>query len=167
MSKNIANTVSDLAERMRVPFNTPQSKFGDVEIPGYVTHWFKGEPGRLQRAMRAGYEFVKPEEIEQYNFDLAGDLTEAGHSDLGDRVSIPAQSGVGENGQYLRLYLMKLKVEFRKQDQRQYEIDRIDPIVQAITGGKIGAGEAGETPGDVKVRYQKPFKLPEMFTKKR
>ena len=164
---NETGTLSDSPTFDRVPMTAPTRKLEVPPIHGYKMYWFRGEPGRLQRAMRAGYEFVKPEEVEINNFDLAGDLDLPGHTDMGDRVSVAAQDGVGENGQYLRLYLMKIKEEFWTSDQELYEREKIDPVVQALHGGMIGAGEsAGEGPGDVKNRYTKKSTVPDMFKKK-
>ena len=151
----------------RVSMSTPQQKLAVPEIFGYHCHWFKGDPGRIQRALRAGYEFVSPSETDLNNFDIAGDLDVTGQSDLGDRVSVPAQDGAGPTGQYVRLYLMKIKQEYYEQDKEQYEDRMIDPIVTALAGGKVGVGEGGERAGDAALRYHKPFKLPKMFTKKR
>jgi hypothetical protein len=145
---------------------TPIRKLEVPELPGFKMYWFRSEPGRLQRALRAGYEFVKPDEVGINNFDLAGDLALPGMSDMGDRVSVAAQDGIGENGQFLRLYLMKIKLEWWTADQAKYEAEKIDPIVRSLNQGLIGAGEAGETPGDVSNRYTKAGKLPEMFKKK-
>jgi hypothetical protein len=153
------------AARQRVPFSTPEQKLHVAPIPGYHLHWFRGEPGRLQRALRAGYEFVRPEETELVNFDLASDLSIPGHTDLGDRVSVAAQDGAGEDGQFLRLYLMKLKEEFWQEDQAKFEAERIEPVVRAFTAGmadpKTGApAELGSTV------YRRPVKIPDMFKRK-
>ena len=150
----------------RVPMSVPRARLEVPDIPGYSTYWFRGEPGRLQRAFGAGYEFVHPDEIELNNFDLAGSMDFPGGSDLGDRVSIPAQDGAGPDGQYLRLYLMKIKQEYRDQDQAEYEVKMIDPIVDALKGGQMGAVKSGENPTDQALRYQRNVKLPDMFTKK-
>ena len=166
---DIAGTVKEnsaASDRERIPMTLPTQKLQVPEIPGYFLYWFRGEPGRLSRAMRAGYEFVGYDEVELNNFDLAGDLTGPGQTDMGNRVSVPAQDGASEDGQYLRLYLMKLKQELRDSDVMQYEEKMIDPFVGALKAGMVGAGESGERPGDVALRYRKASKLPDMFTKK-
>lgn len=152
------------ASRIVGAFNTPDLKLYAPPIDGYVTHWFRGEPGRLQRALMAGWEFVHPEEIQLNNLDLAGDLKMDGNADLGERVSRPAQDGVSEDGQYLRLYLMKLKEEYRQEDQAKYEAEKIEPVVEAFTAGMIT--EDGRPPADANFRYRKKAPLPEMFRKK-
>ena len=170
MAKNSpANEVGTLEGSFafkRIPMTTPTRKLEVPEIHGYKMYWFRGEPGRLQRALRAGYEFVNPDEINIFNHDLAGDLDLPGQTDMGDRVSVAAQDGAGDDGQFLRLYLMKIKLEWWDADRAQYETEKIDPLVAALQGGTIGAGEGGETPGDVKNRYRKPTSIPDMFKKK-
>lgn len=164
---NPANEVATSATpRPRESFNSRELKLQVDPIEGYHLHWFRGEPGRIQRAQRVGYEFVRPEEINVVNFDLAGDITKDGNSDLGERVSVPAQDSVGEDGQFLRLYLMKLKEEFWKEDQAKYVAEMIDPVVVSLKAGMIGAGDHGESPADLANRTRRPQKLPEMFTKK-
>lgn len=155
-------------ERIRAAFALPDLKLSVPPIPGYKLYWFRGEPGRLARAERAGYEYVYSNEVDVNNFDLAGDAFKDGNTDMGERVSLPAQDGVGEDGQYLRLYLMKIKEEYWLEDQAEYEKKRIDPIVAALKAGTTGAGEQGETTGDVAQRYipRRAAPLPEMFTRK-
>lgn len=166
-SENPAEQVgTSVTEKTRVPMTAPQRKLELPEIPGYRIYWFRGEPGRIQRALRAGYEFIKPEEVDVNNFDLGGDASLSGQGDLGDKVSVAAQDGVGDNGQFLRLYAMKIKIEYYNADQEKYEKDRIDPFVNALVGGRVSTGDGGEQPGDVQHRYRKPTTLPKMFTKK-
>jgi hypothetical protein len=88
--------------------NVPQQRLAAPEIPGYHTHWFTGEPARLERARQAGYTFVTKEEVGIFDPDLAG-LHEGGSgTDLGSRVSVVA-GGVYEGSNVAqRLYLMKL-----------------------------------------------------------
>ena len=159
---NPANEAGTIAERTRVPMNLPEQKLFVPPIEGYRLYWFRGEPGRLQRAKKAGYDFVRPEEVDLNNFDLGGDLTQSGNSDASERVSMPAQDGAGEDGQYLRLFLMKIKEEWFIEDQIQYEQKKIQPIVDSFMAGTIGAGK-----GDASNRYVKDWKPPSMFTNKR
>ena len=169
MAKNPANEIGTREDNLsfkRVPMTAPTRKLEVPDIPGYKMYWFRGEPGRLQRALKAGYEFVSPDEVEINNFDLSGNLNLPGHTDMGERVSVAAQDGAGDDGQFLRLYLMKIKLEWWTADQELYEKEKIDPMVGALNGGLIGAGEAGETPGDVRNRFKKPNALPDMFKKK-
>lgn len=165
-TKNPAEAPTLAAGRARVPMTAPQRKLELPDLPGYKVYWFRGDPGRLQRALRAGYEFITPEEVDQNNFDLAGDASSPGQTDMGNRVSVAAQDGADERGQFLRLYAMKIKLEYWNADQEQYEKDRIDPFVRSLTAGRVAAGEGGELPGDTNQRYRRATPLPKMFIKK-
>lgn len=164
---NEQGTLEDSPSFKRVPMTSPTRKLEVPEIPGYKMYWFRGDPGRLQRALRAGYEFVKSDEVDLFSHDLAGNLDLPGQTDMGDRVSVAAQDGADDNGQFLRLYLMKIKLGWWTQDQEHYEAEKIDPIVKSMNSGRIGEGEApGELPGDSAQRYQKKHSIPEMFKRK-
>ena len=163
---NETGTQADSPAFQRVPMTSPTRKLEVPDLPGFKMYWFRSEPGRIQRALKAGYEFVKPEEVDINNFDLAGNLNNPGSTDMGDRVSVAAQDGVGENGQFMRLILMKIKIEWWTEDQEKYEAEKVDPVVASLGAGSIGAGEGGETPGDIRNRYRKGAQLPDMFKKK-
>ena len=148
-----------------VPFSGGTRKMQVDPIPGYHLHIFRGEPGRLQQALQRGYRFVRPDEVNVHYFELAGDQSLPGQTDMGDRVSWPAQDGVSEDGQFLRLYLMKLKEEFWQEDQAKFEAERIEPVVRAFTAGMSDpqTGAPGALTDNV---YRRPVKIPDMFKKK-
>lgn len=158
------------AERVRVPLSVPQRKLEVPEIPGYYSRWLEGTPQRLAQADRAGFEFVHPEEVQLNNVSIGGDARKDGNTDLGSRVSI-VQGSIGEDGQAIRLYLMKQKMEWHLQDllllQRQN-----DGIAEALTaayrGGTVGGQAQGETAEDVGKRYvdKARTKIPEFFRRK-
>ena len=165
---SVASTPTKAKEdRSRMPMFSPTQKLSVPGIPGYVRYGFKGEPGRINNARRMGWDFVHPDEVELNNFGIADDPLLGGSTDLGDRVSIAAQDGANESGQFLRLYLMKIKEEFYKEDLTRYVETRIDPAMKAINRGMVGAGRApGEAPEDSEHRYQKPTAVPDMFKRK-
>ena len=88
-------------QRRRIPMSLPQMRLEVPEgcCPGFHLHWFVGTPNRIQRAQDAGYEFVSRGEVFVNNKDLAGDVTQSGNTDLGDRVSIVDGDGTGVDGQ--------------------------------------------------------------------
>lgn len=135
-------------------------------IPGYVLYFFRGEPGRISGALRKGWEWVTPEEVTEFvaNTGVGVDPLNSGTADMGGRVSVPAQEGVGPDGQYLRLYLMKLKKEFWDEDMEKYLKNRIEPIVDAFASGMVGV--ENEISADRSKRYVKKGQLPEMFRRK-
>ncbi len=44
--------------RTRVPFGSARQKMAVEPRPGYHRHWFNDEPGRVDRALEAGYSHV-------------------------------------------------------------------------------------------------------------
>ena len=120
----------------RIPMSVPQRHLEVTPIEGFHLHWFLSS--RVSRARQAGYEFVSPDEVDVNNFDLAGDASAHGSSDLGSRVSIPASVG-GDSEE--RLYLMKLPQEFWEQDQDKL-MERNDAVAAALRGGEeTGVGQ--------------------------
>ena len=166
----MSDVANEPALRVRDTNFDPEQKLHIPEgtIPGYVLYWFRGEPGRISSAIRKGWEWVTPEEISQYiaAVGIGMDLAGGGSSDMGSKVSTAAQEGVGPDGQYLRLFLMKLKKEYWDEDMKRYIEKKIEPIVDAFKSGMVGADTSGEAPGDRKLRYRPKAETPEMFRKK-
>lgn len=132
--------------------------------PGYHRRWIRGDAGRINKAMRAGYTFVDSKEVDLNNFDLGGDAKTSGNTDLGgSRVSIVSGDGSDETGQPGRMYLMECPLEFYEASRKIVE-DRNDDIAEALKGGTIGS----EKDRDVDARYvdNQRTKVPNMFTKK-
>lgn len=142
---NPANAeVVDRRERAaRVPMSMPQQKLSVPDIPGYHLHWMSGEPSRIAQALKAGYEFVDPEDTAVNNFGLADDASKSGNSDMGSRVSIIAGSDTGADGQAPRLYLMKIKQEWWEEDQQILE-SRNEQVAASLRGGQdVSANQYG------------------------
>ena len=128
-----------------IPMSAPVQRLQVPEMPGFKLHWFRGEPGRIARAQRAGYKFVEPDEVRVNNFDLGGSKDNSGNTDLGTRVSIEAGEDDG------RLYLMKIPQELY--DYAQKLLGReVDSVVEALTSGKVGS-ENDEEASDTANRY--------------
>lgn len=170
VSSNPAELEGSLADEAvdRIPMSSPNRKLEVPELPGYRLYWFRGEPGRISWALRGGYRFVNPSEVTLHNFDIGGDLSMSGTSTDDDKVAVAAQDGISENGQFLKLYLMKIKKEHYVSDQQLYEKERIDPFVSALRGGVPveAPSEMSQMPGDAGTTYTKQKSLPKMFTKK-
>lgn len=152
--QNPANDVkvSEIPEGY-IPMSAPVQRLQVPEIPGFKLHWFRGEPGRIARAQRAGYQFVHDDEVRVNNFDLGGSKDNSGNTDLGTRVSIEAGEDDG------RLYLMKVPQELY--DYAQKLLGReVDSVVEALTSGRVGS-ENDEQDSDTANRYvqQKRTKL--------
>lgn len=98
----------------RIPFGVPKRKLNAPEGDGYQyrvfnDNWAK-EPGRIQRALNAGYEKVD-------NFE-------------------PLAVGTNDDGSPIKGILMRIPKELYDEDQKLKlkEVDRVD---QAIRGGTI------------------------------
>lgn len=158
-------------ERKRIPLSVPQRKLEVQDIPGYHTHWFRGTAQRLAQAERAGFEYVHPDEVSLTDVSIGGDAMKAGNTDLGSRVSRIEGGEVDGNGQAVRMYLMKQKNEYWKEDQAILQ-ERNDSIADSLTTayrtGGIGGKDAGETAEDASLRYvdKKRSKIPELFRRK-
>lgn len=135
-----------------------------LEVPereGYHRRWFRGDPGRIARAQRAGYQFVDPTDVDLNNFDLGGDAAVSGNTDLGSRVSVISGDDLDVGGQPGRLYLMECPDELYEYSRSIIE-DRNEGVAEALRGGKIGEGYDGETVFDSEQRYVKG-KVPDLF----
>lgn len=134
MSENV--TVAEINEESRIPMSLPHMMLEVPEIDGYVMHWFADRPGRISRAIAAGYTFVEQEEVKINNFGLASDLNkESGNTDMGSRVSV--HGGVAEGGGSERLYLMKIKKEWYDKDMMLRE-ESSDRVVKTLRQGLTG-----------------------------
>lgn len=160
-AQNPANLPSvRVTDETRIPLTLPRLQLEVPEIPGHVCYWFVDRPGRINRALQGGYEFVDPAEVAVNNFSLGDDNIKSGNSDLGTRVSV--HGGVSESGGAERLYLMKIKKEWWEKDQATIA-DRNEQVAAALRGGRIAAEQ--DAPGDSQHRYVRSNT--NLFTKKR
>lgn len=159
-SVNPANSV-ELPKGYR-PMSDGQLKLEVPERPGYHRHWFRGDAGRIARARQAGYTHVQIGDVQVNNFDLGGDATKDGNSDLGSLVSITS-GGTTEDGQPERMYLMECPDEIFEHAQSILAA-RVDSVAEALRGGMVGADR--DTAGDKDSRYLKG-KVPDLFIPKR
>lgn len=127
------------AERKRIPMSVPVQRLSVPDIPGYHLHWFKGTPDRLDRALQGGYEFVDEAETSVSDVGLGGTSTRTGNTDMGSRVSVVGGSEVGNDGQPVRLVLMKIRQEWYEEDQKLVE-QRNDAVVNSVLGGRQESG---------------------------
>ena len=157
---NPANEPGKTAEeRKRIPMTVPMQKLEVSSIPGYHMHWMRGTADRVAQAQRAGYEFVTEAEVSLNNPDLAGFVADSGNTDMGSRVSIVSGGDVGQDGQPVRLYLMKIKEEWWQEGQKILS-DRSEKTAEAFRAGMVGASASGA--GDTSHRYVKG-KIPDLF----
>lgn len=160
-----------VSERRRIPLSVPQRKLEVPQIPGFHLRWIRGTAARLKQAEDAGFLYVDDTEVGLNNTMIGGDATKTGNTDMGSRVSI-IEGGEVENGQAVRLYLMKQPMEYYLEDRKITE-DRNDSIADALNGqfdqGVVGGRASGETTDDVRQRYVDTArsKRPDLFRRKR
>lgn len=115
--------------RTRVPFGATQQKLSYPPRPGFHRHWFRDDPGRVERAKQAGYDHVQDPSTGQ---------------------PVTRLGGVAEGGGGLDMYLMEQPQHWHDEDVAagQKPVDEID---RAIKHGAIGREKAG---GEAETRYQ-------------
>jgi len=144
-----------VTEATRRPMSLPQLSLQVPEIPGYYLYWHLGH--QIDQALAAGYEFVERDEVTLNNRGVADDQTVDGNDDLGNRVSRAAGGLVQGTMQVQRLYLMKLRQEWRDKDVAALG-SRNESIAVSLRGGAVqnthGAAP-NETADDRTKRYLK------------
>jgi hypothetical protein len=116
-----------LERSSRVPFGTPQRRFSISKEESEQFHYhvfndnWRKEPGRLERALSAGYELV--------DHDHSGD-----------------NAGTNDDGSEIKQVLMKQPKEMYERDQaaKQKEIDKVD---EQIHRGKFKTEGPTYSPG--------------------
>jgi len=163
-----ADNMPRVDERTRRPFTHPVGSLSVPEIPGYHLHWFRGDAQRIQRAFEAGYEFVDPNEVHVNEKRLGADTAEDGNTDMGTRISVSAGGDMGQDGQPVRLYLMKTRQEWWEKDQAALTApgSRLEGVRQSLASGMLGAEkQSSEDKAQVYVD-PKRTKLPDFLRKK-
>ena len=105
---------------VRKPFGSHVQKLAYAQREGYHRHWFKDSPGRIARALEAGYSHVKGE----------------------DGKNVSQHIGLAEMGRGLDGYLMEIPIEWYKEDQALKDAKR-DDIDKKLRRGVV----AGVAPG--------------------
>ncbi len=157
---NPANTDQGFDESKWVPMSAPVARLHIPDKPGWHRHWFRNEPGRIERAMRAGYRFVDSSEVSVHNTSLSGPAEQGGNTDLGSRVSVAA-GGISDNGQALRLYLMECPQHLYKKNLAMLQEDT-DNTVTALSAGRGGKDDMNSEGAKTYTRGD----LPSLFKKK-
>lgn len=136
-----------------IPMSAPIQRLQVPKKDGFVRYWFRGDAGRIQRAQQAGYRFVDQSEVKVNNFDLGGDASNSGNTDMGSRVSM-ITGDTSFDGQPARLYLMEIPQELYEKGQKYLE-QANESVAAALRSGLIGADETGESAKDRSTRYSK------------
>lgn len=115
--------------RPRISMSEAQRRLEVPDLPGYRLYWFKDE--NVPKAQDAYYEHVKDWEIRVAHNSIGSGEIVSGNTDLGTNVSIIA--GQNEAGAPVRLNLMKLPIEYYREDQKKIEM-RNASMMEAIFG---------------------------------
>jgi len=117
--------------RNRGAFNGTRGKLqvGNL-ITGYHLYFFNDEPGRVQAALDAGWEFVSPDEVGYSSSNVTNR-----NVDLGDRVSIIGSKN--DMGQPVQQILMKIQQDWWEEDQAdiQNRNNKTDASIKRGQGG--------------------------------
>jgi hypothetical protein len=110
-----ANNPEDVGtERVhRIPMSIATRVLEVDPIDGFHLHWFR--ESKVPRAKQAGYELVRPDEVQIGSRAIGSDATQGGNTDLGSAVSVVG--GEVANGTVERLVLMKIREEWWLEDK--------------------------------------------------
>jgi len=137
----------------RVPFGGPRLKLQlsaqdqkRFEERGMVPRWFNDEGGRIERALGAGYSFVKPAHAGSLG---QGALHQDGKDpESGVRVSLI----VNRADPVVRAYLMEIQKEYYEEDQKAKQAIN-DQVDEALAAGGAGGDELGSKKYGTGVTY--------------
>lgn len=140
--------MSNRTRRERIPFSANRKRL-DIrwkkpeDAERYYARWFNDQDGRPERALEAGYEYVKPSEIA----GLGDSELHQGNTDLNSRVSKVV--GRAEGNIPIRAYLMRIDIDWYNEDQAEKEKQNAK-VDEAILAGKAGGAEIGNPYGKVR-----------------
>lgn len=124
-------------EREFVSLDTPWARLSHPNLPGYHCHWFNDTPGRIARALRAGYQIVTKEEV-----PFIGDR----ENDPSAREDISSQVrtvvGKYDNGEPIWGVLMKIPQRIYDHQQRGRDARELEKLSTAAR-----KGQAKDVPG--------------------
>jgi hypothetical protein len=120
--------------RKRGVLNGTESKMKiNKLIEGFHLHWMNDERNRIDDALEAGYEFVKPEEVGGMSNN---NVTSRNQELSKDKVRLLV--GSTQEGP-LFAYLMKIRQDWYDEDQGSLH-EKNDTVDAAIRGGKTTTG---------------------------
>ena len=124
----------------RVPFGGFRLKLqlSDADMKGFkdrkmVCRWFNDDPGRIERALGGGYNFVKPE----YATSLGQGALHRDGKDA--ESSVRVSQVVNRSEPITRAYLLEISEKFYKEDQRAKETNSAKVDDALALGGKRGS----------------------------
>lgn len=136
----------EITARTRIPMSIPRRKLDVPEIPGYFLYWHL--ESNVPAALQAGYEFVDMGEVPVHQMGIGTDTRIEGSSDLGSRIRVHA--GIGQSGASEYHVLMKLRQEWRDEDQKVIDQRNADIMGGIFQKEQImdGSNQVSETDKD-------------------
>ena len=119
-------TREETGRNKRVPLGVSRTKLAVPQRNGYVRRWINDSEGRLQMAEQGGYQFATDQSLQIGDPDI-----DNVNRDLGARVSRVVDKTTGQ-----KAYLMEIKEEFYKEDQKA-KAEKLDETDRAIRRGKL------------------------------
>jgi hypothetical protein len=135
----------EAGEVERVPMSVPRQKLQVPALSGFHLYWMLEE--NVGAAFRAGYQMVKTDELSLLQMNVATAGSVSGNMDMGTNISALGNKPSSENGgRQQMLYLMKLKEEWFRADQRKIA-ERNAGVMNAVFRGEkiIDTFDDGET----------------------
>lgn len=135
-----ATTKVEAKEREYVSLDTPWARLDHPDIPGHHCHWFNDVPGRIDRAKRAGYQIVTPQEVPFFG-DRSNDPSQ--REGIDDQVRTVVDKY--DNGEPIWGVLMKIPLKIYNSQQHSRELRELEKLSAAARKGqeknKPGADE--------------------------
>jgi len=125
----------DKKRKERVPLGILRTKLRTDQREGFVRRWINDKPGRLDDAVKAGYEFVSDPNAELKIGD-GNDIAQV--AGIGTVVSRTV--GQHEDGRQMRAYLMEIENDLYQEDQSEKQ-GMLDEKEASIRRGQDGPGK--------------------------
>lgn len=133
-----ADSREETGRSKRVPLGVARSKLSVPTRPGYVRRWINDKDGRLQMAEQGGYSFVQDPSLQ---IGGGADI-DSENRDLGARISRVVSQSTGQ-----KAYLMEIKEDFYKEDQRA-KVRKVEEVDKRIREGKLEKVEESYIPDE-------------------
>jgi hypothetical protein len=138
-SFGVASRATPRPARKRIPMSVPNLRLEVPEVPGFRLYWHK--EANVERAKAAGYVLVTQDEVALNPRDIGGNDGLGGNTDLGGNVSLV--HGQGATGSPERLVLMKIPMEYFKEDQLNIAMSNAEKIADIFSDEQL-IGPEGE-----------------------
>lgn len=132
-----AESREETGRNSRVPLGVARAKLSVPTRKGFVRRWVNDTEGRLQMAEQGGYQFATDQSLQIGDPDVDNQ-----NRDLGARISRVVDKTTGQ-----KAYLMEIKEEFYREDQRA-KATKVAETDRLIKTGKLDDGEGRYIPDE-------------------